>query len=39
MLQLAIKALVSGALIAIASELARRNPSWLWLGREWGLPV
>ncbi len=27
-LQLAIKALVSGALIAAASELARRNPAW-----------
>ena len=26
--QLAIKALVSGALIAVASELARRNPGW-----------
>ncbi|MEP7223043.1 MAG: DUF3147 family protein [Novosphingobium sp.] len=26
--QLAIKALVSGAVIAIASELARRNPGW-----------
>ena len=26
MIQLAVKALVSGALIAIASELARRNP-------------
>ena len=28
MLQLAIKALVSGALIAAASEIARRNPGW-----------
>ena len=37
--QLAIKALVSGVLIALASELARRNPGWLWLGRKWGLPV
>ncbi len=27
-LQLAIKALVSGALIAAASEIARRNPGW-----------
>jgi len=27
-LQLAIKALVSGALIAAASEVARRNPGW-----------
>ena len=27
-LQLAVKALVSGALIAAASELARRNPAW-----------
>ena len=26
--QLAIKALVSGALIAAASEIARRNPGW-----------
>ena len=26
--QLAIKALISGALIALASELARRNPGW-----------
>ena len=26
--QLAIKALVSGALIAVASEIARRNPGW-----------
>ncbi len=26
--QLAIKALVSGALIALASEIARRNPGW-----------
>ncbi|MEP6869815.1 MAG: DUF3147 family protein [Novosphingobium sp.] len=26
--QLAIKALVSGAVIAIASEVARRNPGW-----------
>jgi hypothetical protein len=26
--QLAVKALVSGALIAAASELARRNPGW-----------
>ena len=26
--QLAIKALVSGVLIAVASELARRNPGW-----------
>ena len=26
--QLAIKALVSGGLIAVASELARRNPGW-----------
>ncbi len=26
--QLAIKALVSGVVIAIASELARRNPGW-----------
>lgn len=26
--QLTIKALVSGALIAVASELARRNPGW-----------
>ncbi len=26
--QLAVKALVSGVLIAIASELARRNPGW-----------
>ncbi len=26
--QLAIKALVSGALVAAASELARRNPGW-----------
>jgi hypothetical protein len=26
--QLAIKALVSGVLIAIASELSRRNPAW-----------
>jgi F0F1-type ATP synthase assembly protein I len=26
--QLAIKALISGALIAAASELARRNPGW-----------
>ena len=28
MLQLAIKALVSGVLIAAASELARRSPAW-----------
>lgn len=28
MLQLAIKALVSGVLIAAASEIARRNPGW-----------
>ena len=28
MIQLAVKALVSGALIASASELARRNPGW-----------
>lgn len=28
MLQLAIKALVSGALIAVASEIARRSPGW-----------
>ena len=28
MLPLAIKALVSGALIAAASEIARRNPGW-----------
>lgn len=28
MLQLAIKALVSGALIAAASEIARRNSGW-----------
>ena len=28
MLQLTIKALVSGALIATASEIARRNPGW-----------
>jgi hypothetical protein len=28
MLQLLIKALVSGAVIAAASELARRNPGW-----------
>lgn len=28
MLQLAVKALVSGALIAAASEIARRNPGW-----------
>ena len=28
MLQLAIKALVSGALIAAASEIARRSPGW-----------
>jgi hypothetical protein len=28
MLQLLVKALVSGALIAAASELARRNPGW-----------
>ena len=28
MIQLAIKALVSGALIAIASEVARRSPGW-----------
>ena len=27
-LQLAIKALVSGALIALSSEVARRNPGW-----------
>jgi len=27
-LHLALKALVSGALIAIASEIARRNPGW-----------
>ncbi len=27
-LQLAIKALISGVLIAAASELARRNPGW-----------
>ncbi len=27
-LQLAIKALVSGVLIAAASEIARRNPGW-----------
>ena len=26
--QLAIKALISGVLIAAASELARRNPGW-----------
>ena len=26
--QLAIKALVSGVLIALASEIARRNPGW-----------
>ena len=26
--QLAVKALVSGVLIALASELARRNPGW-----------
>jgi len=26
--QLAIRALVSGAVIAVASELARRNPGW-----------
>lgn len=26
--QLAIKALISGALIALASEIARRNPGW-----------
>ncbi len=26
--QLAVKALISGALIAVASELARRNPGW-----------
>lgn len=26
--QLAIKALISGALIAAASEIARRNPGW-----------
>jgi len=26
--QLAVKALVSGAVIAIASEVARRNPGW-----------
>lgn len=26
--QLAVKALVSGALIALASEIARRNPGW-----------
>ncbi len=26
--QLAIKALISGALIAVASEIARRNPGW-----------
>jgi hypothetical protein len=28
MLQLAVKALVSGALIAAASEIARRSPGW-----------
>ena len=28
MLQLAIKALISGALIAVASEMARRSPGW-----------
>ena len=28
MLQLAVKALVSGALIAAASEIARRSPAW-----------
>ena len=28
MLQLAIKALVSGVLIAAASEIARRSPGW-----------
>ena len=28
MLQLVIKALVSGVLIAVASEIARRSPSW-----------
>ena len=28
MLQLAVKALVSGLLIAAASEIARRNPGW-----------
>ena len=28
MLQLLLKALVSGALIAASSELARRNPGW-----------
>ena len=27
-LQLAVKALVSGVLIAAASELARRSPAW-----------
>jgi F0F1-type ATP synthase assembly protein I len=27
-LQLAIKALISGAIIAAASEVARRNPGW-----------
>ena len=26
--QLAIKALVSGVLIALASEISRRNPGW-----------
>lgn len=26
--QLAVKALISGALIAVASEVARRNPGW-----------
>ncbi|QGN53744.1 DUF3147 family protein [Novosphingobium sp. Gsoil 351] len=28
MLQLAVKALVSGGLIAVASEIARRSPGW-----------
>ena len=28
MLQLAVKALVSGVLVAAASEIARRNPGW-----------
>ena len=35
--QLAIKALVSGVLIALAPEISRRSPSWA--GRRFGWPV
>ena len=30
--QLAVKALISGALIAVASEIARRSSAWGWPG-------